>query len=90
MNHDLELDIKKKVKRLEHDIDEIKTKYNKDMIDISIESDKLLQLNQAETERLNELEIKIKELEKEELLMKNYWRNKKRSGIKRLCEEAAL
>ena len=92
MNHNLELDIKKKVKRIEHEIEEIKAKYNKDMIEISKESDKLLKLNQAETGALNELEIKIKELEKEraahEKLMEE--QKQKEAALKRMCEDAAI
>eukprot|EP01083_Nonionella_stella_P150536 479711_1 len=91
-NFDLEVEIKKKVKRLENEIDEIKNKYNTDMISISQESEKLTKLNESETNRLNELQIKINELkkEREEHEKELQEQRDKEEKLKQMCEDAAI
>merc|ERR1712129_325927 len=79
------------VKRLEMEIDEIKNKYNMDMISISAESNKLVKLNASETNRLSELQVEIDKLnaireEHEELLKAQ---RAKEEELKQICEKAA-
>merc|ERR1712154_262091 len=92
VNFDLKLEIKKKVKRIENEIEEIKNKYNADMINISIESEKLLKLNESETKRLHELQAKIEEFEKIREEHESFLESQraKDAELKQICERAAI
>ena len=91
-NGEMELEIKKKVKRMECEIEEIRSRYNADMISISEESDKLQKLNASETDRLHEMQAKIAKLntirEEHELLLQE--QREKEEELKQICERAAI
>merc|ERR1719206_226435 len=90
-NAEQEIEVKKRVKRMDNEIEEIRNKYDADMISISVESEKLLKLHESETNRLNEPEIKIRKLKEmreahEKLLQEQREREEQ---LRVMCEEAA-
>ena len=90
-NVDSELDLKKKVKRLENEIEDIRGKYDGDMISISEETQKLEALHEAETKRFSELQVQIRKLkeqreEHEKLLLEQ---KQKEEELREMCVAAA-
>lgn len=91
MNVDLELEIKKKVKRLDNEIEDIRCKYDSDMISISEETEKLETLHEAEKKRLSELQVKIRKLKEEREEHEKLLREQKakEEELRQMCEAAA-